>query len=67
MAAQASGSGSGDPEAAASALLEIVDAEVPPLRVLFGAMPTQLVKRLYAQRLQTWSDWEKVSITADGR
>lgn len=58
MAAQAAGSGSGDPEAAASALLEIVDAEVPPLRVLFGLMPTQLVKGLYAQRLQTWSDWE---------
>ncbi|MEU6251410.1 hypothetical protein [Streptomyces sp. NPDC047043] len=31
------------PEAAGGALLQIVDAEQPPLRVLFGEGPTQWV------------------------
>ncbi|MVZ99873.1 SDR family NAD(P)-dependent oxidoreductase [Actinomadura sp. LD22] len=56
----------GDPKAAGKALLEVVDAEEPPLRVLFGAMPTQIVKKLYADRLLTWAEWEKLSISADG-
>ncbi|GII32944.1 SDR family NAD(P)-dependent oxidoreductase [Planotetraspora mira] len=56
----------GDPEAASLALLQIVDAEQPPLRVLFGSSPTHLVKNLYAQRLQTWADWEHVSHLAQG-
>ncbi|GIE82483.1 short-chain dehydrogenase/reductase [Actinoplanes philippinensis] len=56
----------GDPAAAGPALLRIVDAENPPLRVLFGSQPTQLVKHLYAQRLQTWADWEHVSHAAQG-
>jgi NAD(P)-dependent dehydrogenase (short-subunit alcohol dehydrogenase family) len=66
MAARSSGAKQGDPKAAGPALLEVVDAENPPLRVLFGAQPTQLVKMLYANRLETWAEWEKVSIAADG-
>jgi NAD(P)-dependent dehydrogenase (short-subunit alcohol dehydrogenase family) len=66
MAAAASGASVGDPTAAGPALLQIVDAENPPLRVLFGSQPTQLVKHLYAQRLQTWADWEHVSHAAQG-
>lgn len=54
----------GDPAAAGPALLQIVDADNPPLRVLFGAQPIELVKHLYAQRLQTWADWEPVSRAA---
>jgi NAD(P)-dependent dehydrogenase (short-subunit alcohol dehydrogenase family) len=56
----------GHPEAAARALLEVVDSDEPPLRVLFGSAPTQLVKDLYAQRLATWERWEKVSHLAQG-
>jgi NAD(P)-dependent dehydrogenase (short-subunit alcohol dehydrogenase family) len=56
----------GNPEAAARALLEIVDADEPPLRVLFGSGPTKLVKDLYAQRLATWEQWDKVSHLAQG-
>ncbi|GAA1642605.1 SDR family oxidoreductase [Actinoplanes couchii] len=66
MAARAGGAQYGDPAAAGPALLQIVDAENPPLRVLFGSQPTQIVKHLYAQRLQTWSDWEHVSHAAQG-
>ncbi|BEL06162.1 SDR family oxidoreductase [Actinoplanes sichuanensis] len=66
MAARAGGASYGDPTAAGPALLQIVDAENPPLRVLFGSQPTQIVKHLYAQRLQTWADWEPVSHAAQG-
>jgi hypothetical protein len=66
MAEQSGGASYGDPSAAGRALLEIVDAENPPLRVLFGSQPTEIVKYLYAQRLQTWADWEHVSHAAQG-
>ncbi|MFE2994863.1 SDR family NAD(P)-dependent oxidoreductase [Nocardia sp. NPDC059246] len=56
----------GDPKGVGPALLEVVDAEEPPLRVLFGAMPTSLVPFLYEQRLQTWKQWEPVALTANG-
>jgi len=56
----------GDPTAAGPALLQVVDADEPPLRVLFGSQPTQIVRHVYNQRLQTWSDWERVSHAAQG-
>ncbi|OUS88584.1 SDR family oxidoreductase [Rhodococcus sp. NCIMB 12038] len=56
----------GDPTAAGPALLNVVDAEEPPLRVLFGLMPTQVVPSLYQQRLDTWKAWEPVSLDANG-
>ncbi|MEV7629785.1 SDR family oxidoreductase [Actinoplanes sp. NPDC089786] len=67
MVARRSGAQLGDPTAAGPALLEIVDAENPPLRVLFGSQPTEVVKHLYAQRLQTWADWEHVAHAAQGK
>jgi NAD(P)-dependent dehydrogenase (short-subunit alcohol dehydrogenase family) len=57
---------SGDPAAAAQALLEVVDAERPPLRVLFGAQAPEVVERVYAGRLQTWKDWELTAKRAQG-
>jgi len=56
----------GDPAAAGRAILKIVDADQPPLRVLFGTMPTQLVPHLYQQRLDTWKQWEELSVAANG-
>ncbi|MEY9968905.1 NAD(P)-dependent dehydrogenase (short-subunit alcohol dehydrogenase family) [Streptacidiphilus sp. MAP12-16] len=55
-----------DPADAGTALLQIVDAENPPLRVLFGTEPIEIIEPVYAQRLQTWADWEHVSRTAQG-
>ena len=55
-----------EPVNAAVALLQIVDAENPPLRVLFGTEPIEIIKPVYEQRLQTWSDWEHVSRIAQG-
>lgn len=66
MSARRGSAQQGDPVAAGPALLQIVDAERPPLRVLFGSQPTQLVNHIYTQRLQTWSDWEHVSHAAQG-
>ncbi len=56
----------GDPKAAAAALLEIVDADAPPLRVLFGAQAPALVAGIYQRRLKTWQDWEQTSQRAQG-
>jgi NAD(P)-dependent dehydrogenase (short-subunit alcohol dehydrogenase family) len=56
----------GDPRASATALLKIVDAENPPLRVFFGAGPIQLAKADYENRLATWEQWQPVSVEAQG-
>ena len=57
---------SGDPAATGPALLEIVDADNPPLRVFFGTAPLHLVPQVYAERLKTWEEWAAVSAEAEG-
>jgi len=56
----------GDPAASARAVLKIVDADEPPLRVFFGDGPLQLATSDYEQRLSTWREWEAVSLEAQG-
>lgn len=56
----------GKPEATGPAILKIVDADEPPLRVFFGIAPTTMVPGIYASRLKTWKDWEETSIVANG-
>jgi len=56
----------GDPKASARAVLKIVDAEEPPLRVFFGDGPLQLAVEDYEGRLATWREWEWISIEAQG-
>ena len=71
MAARRSASVPGDPAAAARALLDIVDADQPPLRVLFGALfsvPTpEIVRGIYDRRLKDWAAWEDLAVRAYGR
>jgi NAD(P)-dependent dehydrogenase (short-subunit alcohol dehydrogenase family) len=57
---------SGDPQASAAAVLKIVDAANPPLRVFFGELPLQLAKADYESRLATWEEWQPVSVEAQG-
>lgn len=57
---------SGDPKASAAAVLKIVDAENPPLRVFFGEVPLQLAKADYESRLKTWEEWQPVAVQAQG-
>ncbi|MDF2826443.1 MAG: putative oxidoreductase [Mycobacterium sp.] len=57
---------SGDPVASAKAILEVVDAENPPLRVFFGELPLSLAKADYESRLATWEQWQPVAVLAQG-
>ncbi|OFJ53288.1 SDR family oxidoreductase [Mycolicibacterium grossiae] len=56
----------GDPKASARAILRVVDAEQPPLRVFFGALPLSLAKADYENRLATWEEWQPVAELAQG-
>lgn len=55
------------PEGVGAAILQVVDAEQPPLRVFFGEEPAQWIPAAYQQRLQTWSEWAHVSKAAQGK
>jgi hypothetical protein len=56
----------GDHTASAAALLKVVDAEKPPLRVFFGELPLQLAKADYESRLRNWEHWQPVAELAQG-
>jgi NAD(P)-dependent dehydrogenase (short-subunit alcohol dehydrogenase family) len=56
----------GDPAAAGAAILKLADSDDPPLRVLFGAMPVQLVPAVYQQRLAIWDQWKWLALEANG-
>ena len=57
---------SGDPKASGAAVLKIVDAENPPLRVFFGEAPLSIATKDYESRLATWNEWQPVSLEAQG-
>lgn len=57
---------SGDPAASSVAILKLVDAENPPLRLLLGEVATQMVPEIYEQRLKVWAEWSDVARAADG-
>lgn len=56
----------GDPEASAKAILKVVDAEQPPLRVFFGELPLSIAKADYESRLKLWEEWQPVAVLAQG-
>jgi NAD(P)-dependent dehydrogenase (short-subunit alcohol dehydrogenase family) len=56
----------GDPAATREAVLKVVDAENPPLRIFFGDGPLAIATRDYESRLATWREWEPVSVAAHG-
>jgi NAD(P)-dependent dehydrogenase (short-subunit alcohol dehydrogenase family) len=49
-----------DPAATAAALLSVVDAEKPPLRIIFGSTMLPIVKNVYQDRISGWEQWEHV-------
>lgn len=57
---------SGDPDATAEAVLKLVDAEEPPLRLGLGTTILSRAREAYAERLATWEAWENVSNAAMG-
>ena len=56
----------GDPVATRSAILKLVDADEPPLRVFFGDGPLAIATADYESRLAEWRDWEPLSVEAQG-
>ena len=61
-----SGMKQGNPNATAEAILQVVDAEQPPLRIFLGEMPLQIAKTQYQKRIENWEKWQPVSIAAQG-
>jgi NAD(P)-dependent dehydrogenase (short-subunit alcohol dehydrogenase family) len=56
----------GKPWATRAAILTVVDADNPPLRVFFGADPLRIANADYESRLATWREWEPVAVAAHG-
>jgi NAD(P)-dependent dehydrogenase (short-subunit alcohol dehydrogenase family) len=56
----------GDPDATGAAILKLVDAEKPPLRIFFGSGGLPMTKAEYARRIETWEKWNDLSIAAQG-
>jgi NAD(P)-dependent dehydrogenase (short-subunit alcohol dehydrogenase family) len=50
---------------AAEALLQLVDSDEPPLRLLLGSMVYDLAFDISRRRLETWAGWEQVSRAAE--
>lgn len=56
----------GDPYATADAVLKLVDADNPPLRLGLGTSILPRARAAYAERLATWEAWEDISNAAMG-
>ncbi len=56
----------GDPTASAEAIMRVVDANPPPLRVFFGTRPLSIAEADYEGRLATWHEWQPVAELAQG-
>ncbi|MGB3681870.1 MAG: SDR family oxidoreductase [Rubrobacteraceae bacterium] len=61
-----SASDPGDPTATRDAILKVVDADGPPLRIFFGEMPIKIATEDYESRLAEWNEWQPVSAEAQG-
>ncbi|NGO77223.1 SDR family oxidoreductase [Streptomyces sp. YC504] len=61
----AEGSVDSSPEAAAAAMLKLVDSKNPPLRLLLGSMVYDLAFDISCRRMAVWEGWEQVSRAAE--
>ncbi|MFI6172165.1 SDR family oxidoreductase [Nocardia sp. NPDC051052] len=57
---------SGDPAATGDAILAVVDADEPPLRIFLGEIPLTIATRDYESRLELWRKWQPISAAAQG-
>jgi NAD(P)-dependent dehydrogenase (short-subunit alcohol dehydrogenase family) len=55
-----------DPASTGPAMLKIVDAEDPPLRIFFGSTGLPIVRSEYRKRIDNWERWNAVSREAEG-
>ncbi|MFF3559544.1 SDR family NAD(P)-dependent oxidoreductase [Streptomyces sp. NPDC002574] len=56
----------GEPAATRAAILAVVDADEPPLRIFFGKGPLAVIRAEYASRIEEWERWDAVSQVAFG-
>ncbi|MFL9844595.1 SDR family oxidoreductase [Flavobacterium rhizosphaerae] len=56
----------GDPAATTDAVLKLVDAENPPLRLFLGKHTLPWAKQVYESRIAEWEAWNDVAIAAHG-
>lgn len=56
----------GKPEATVAAILQLIDSSNPPLRLFLGNLGYRKTQRVYAEKLQTWKEWDEVAVTAHG-
>lgn len=56
----------GDPTATREAILRLVDAENPPLRLFLGESPLRVATADYESRLAQWREWQPVAAAAQG-
>lgn len=56
----------GDPTATSTAILTVVDADEPPLRLFLGTAPLIIATADYESRLAQWREWQDVSAAAQG-
>ncbi|MFF2548138.1 SDR family NAD(P)-dependent oxidoreductase [Kitasatospora sp. NPDC058063] len=56
----------GEPAATRAAILTVVDADEPPLRIFFGKGPLDVIRAEYASRIEEWERWDAVSQAAFG-
>ena len=66
IAAFRSNSIPGDPNATGPAILKLVDATDPPLRIFLGTSGLPMTRAEYARRIETWEKWNDLSIEAQG-
>ena len=60
----------GNPVATRDAILQLVDADNPPLRLFLGESPLRIAVADYGTRLTAWAQWQQVAAacaTAGGR
>jgi len=53
----------GDPDATSQALLAVVDADTPPLRIFFGRS-FEPVRTQYLAQIAEWENWQELALTA---
>ncbi|AZB29841.1 SDR family NAD(P)-dependent oxidoreductase [Chryseobacterium balustinum] len=56
----------GKPEATVQPILDVIDNQNPPKRLLFGKIAYHVVNEVYKKRLEDIENWKEVSISAHG-
>jgi NAD(P)-dependent dehydrogenase (short-subunit alcohol dehydrogenase family) len=66
LAAAFAGYQFGNPAATSSAILQLVDAPYPPLRLALGSGTLPQIEGAYEAKLATWRSWQSVAAAAQG-